>query len=198
MFAQVDRTLERSRGGLGIGLTLVKRLVQMHGGSIEARSEGLGLGSEFVVRLPVLAEKRDDYRPPVQADDEQTMPLRILVVDDNKDSAQSLALLLRLKGHETHLAYDGLAAVEMARRFRPEVVLLDIGLPKLNGYDACRQIRAQPWGRDIVILALTGWGQVEDRRKSKKAGFDEHMVKPVDHGALMQLLASLPARREAS
>lgn len=198
MFTQVDRTLERARGGLGIGLTLVKRLVEMHGGSIEARSEGLNFGSEFVVCLPISAEKRDDVRPPTQSANEQATPCRILIVDDNKDSAESLAMLLRLSGHETRLAYDGFEAVTIAKQFRPDVMLLDIGLPKLNGYDACREIRSQSWGRDILIVALTGWGQDTDRRKSKKAGFDEHMVKPVNHGALLQLLASFTSRREAS
>lgn len=198
MFAQVDRTLERSRGGLGIGLTLVKRLVEMHGGNIEARSEGLGLGSEFVVCLPMLVEKLESHSPPAQSADEQAVPRRILVVDDNKDSAESLAMLLRLTGHETRVAYDGLGAIEMAKQYRPDVVLLDIGLPKLNGFDACRQIRRQPWGEDIVIVALTGWGQDEDRRQSEKAGFDAHMVKPFDHVVLRQLLASLPSGREAN
>lgn len=198
MFAQLDRALERAHGGLGIGLTLVKRLVEMHGGRIEARSEGLGRGSEFLVRLPILAEERHAYQPPAGTLKEQAMPRRILIVDDNKDSADSLAMLLRLSGHETRLAYDGVAAVEMAQQFRPNVVLLDIGLPKLNGYDACRQIREQPWGADIVMLALTGWGQEEDRRKSKKAGFDEHLVKPLDHAVFMKLLASLPLRGEVN
>ncbi len=123
---------------------------------------------------------------------------RILVVDDNRDSAESLAMLLKLSGNETYTAYDGLQAVEAAATFRPEVVLLDIGLPKLNGYEAARKIREQPWGKGMVLVALTGWGQDEDRQKSRDAGFNDHMVKPVDHGALMKLLAELPAVESSS
>jgi PAS domain S-box-containing protein len=191
MFTQVDRTLERSRGGLGIGLTLVKELVERHDGSVEPSSAGPGQGSEFVVRLPILLERPEAGIPPPPPSRPPALSLRILVVDDNQDSAESLALLLRLTGHETELAYDGLAAVEAAERFQPDVVLLDIGLPKLNGFDACRRIREQPWGKRMVVVALTGWGQDEDRRKSKDAGFDSHLVKPVDHAALIELLAAL-------
>jgi PAS domain S-box-containing protein len=188
MFTQIDRTVERSQGGLGIGLTLVKRLVEMHDGTVTAHSEGPGKGSEFVVRLPILIEqpKHDTPKPAAVT----TAPLRrILIVDDNTDTASSLAMLLNLTGNETQTAHDGLQAVEAAEKFRPDVVLLDIGLPKLNGLDACRRIREQPWGKDMVMVAMTGWGQDEDRRKSKDAGFDSHMVKPVDYTALMNLLA---------
>jgi PAS domain S-box-containing protein len=196
MFTQVDRSLERSQGGLGIGLTLVLRLVEMHDGRIEARSDGPDQGSEFVVRLPLIQPPHE--RPP-QSDGLRTKALsgcRVLVVDDNKDSADSMGMLLRLKGNDVRLAYDGLKAVEVARTFRPELVLLDIGLPKLNGYDVARRIREQPWGRDVVLVALTGWGQDEDRRRSREASFDFHIVKPVDLVALEQLLAGLPATRE--
>jgi len=117
------------------------------------------------------------------------------VVDDNPDSVESLAMLLQISGNETHMAHDGLEAVEAAERFRPDVVLLDIGLPQLNGYDVCRRIREQPWGKTMVLIALTGWGQEEDRRQSKNAGFDAHLVKPVDYGALMELLTTLPAEQ---
>jgi len=200
MFAQVDRTLERSQGGLGIGLTLAKRLVEMHGGSLKAFSEGAGRGSEFVVRLPILIDKQREQQPAEPTGNEQPAPTarRILVVDDNPDSAASLAMLLKLTGNETYTAHDGLEAVEAAETFRPDVVLLDIGLPKLNGRDAARRIREQPWGKNMVLVALTGWGQDEDRRRSQESGFDHHMVKPVDYAALMKLLSFLPRSRGAS
>jgi PAS domain S-box-containing protein len=188
MFTQIDRTLDRSQGGLGIGLTLVKRLVEMHGGTVTASSEGPGKGSEFVVRLPILAE-RLQAETPGTAPATTVPPLRILVVDDNTDTAASLAILLNLAGHETRTAHDGLEAVATAEKFRPDVVLLDIGLPRLNGLDACRRIREQPWGKNTFLVALTGWGQEEDRRRSKDAGFDAHVVKPVDYSVLTSLLA---------
>jgi two-component system CheB/CheR fusion protein len=191
MFTQIDRSLDRSQGGLGIGLTLVKRLVEMHGGSVEAYSDGQGLGSEFVVRLPMLIEKPQTKTPEPTAEQTPAAAHRILIVDDNRDAATSLAMLLKMTGNETQTAHDGLAAVETAATFRPDVVLLDIGLPKLNGHDACRRIREQPWGKNMVLVALTGWGQDEDRRQSKDAGFDHHMVKPVDFADLMSLLAEL-------
>jgi len=191
MFTQIDRSLERSDGGLGIGLSLVKRLVELHGGTVSAYSEGLGYGSKFTVRLP-----REIEQPVIeslaQAPDTVTAKSagrRILVVDDNRDSATTLALLLKITGNETKTAFDGLAAIETAEAFRPQVILLDIGLPKMNGNDTCREIRKQPWGKDILILALTGWGQEEDRRKTAEAGFDDHLVKPVDHVALNQLIS---------
>jgi len=193
MFTQVDASRERAQGGLGIGLTLVKRLVEMHDGTVEARSEGPGRGSTFVVRLPVLGDMpKAAPRATPAAKERAAVARRMLVVDDNVDSAESLTMLLQVSGHETHTAHDGLEAVAAAERYRPEVVLLDIGLPSLNGYDAARRIREQPWGKDMVLIALTGWGQEADRRKSKDAGFDQHMVKPVDLDALMRLLASLP------
>ncbi len=157
MFTQVDRSLERSQGGLGIGLTLVKWLVELHDGSIEAKSEGEGRGSEFVVRLPILIEVPKARSPEPTAVKTPTQARRILVVDDNKDSATSLAMLLKIMGNEMNTAHDGLEALEAAERFRPEVVLLDIGLPKLSGHDVCRRIREQPWGKDMVLVALTGW-----------------------------------------
>jgi len=195
MFAQVDQSLERSQGGLGIGLTLARWLVELHGGSIEVISEGLDKGSEFIVRLPVTV---DQAPPPLPDKPEGVNGTRargrILIVDDNRDSAESLAEVLSLSGNETFVAYDGEKAVEAAERQRPDAILLDIGLPKINGFDACRRIRQNPWAENIVIIALTGWGQEEDRRKSAAAGFDGHLVKPVDLTELMDLLACLPQR----
>jgi PAS domain S-box-containing protein len=189
MFYQVDRSLERSHGGLGIGLTLVKRLVEMHGGTVEARSQGSDRGSEFVVRLPVLAEEPERAQEQAaEGDRAGTAARRILVVDDNRDSAESLALLLQVTGNEVRTAFDGLEAVEEAGRFRPDVVLLDIGMPKLNGYEAARRIRDEPWGKEMLLIAQTGWGQEEDRRRSQEAGFDAHLTKPVDHLKLLKLL----------
>lgn len=190
MFMQVDRTAERSQSGLGIGLTLVKRLVEMHEGSIEARSDGVGMGSEFVVRLPILSG------PSMVAGDgdgatTESTPRRVLIVDDNRDSADSLAMLLKLTHNEIYVAHDGLEALEEIETNRPEVVLLDIGLPKLDGHEVCRRVREQPWGKDIVFIALTGWGQEDDRRKSEEAGFNGHLVKPVDYDQLLKLLSKL-------
>jgi PAS domain S-box-containing protein len=193
MFTQVDTSLERSRDGLGIGLTLVKTLVEMQGGTVEAHSDGLGRGSEFVVRLPVAA---DAPRPSPRTAAPVTRAApgrRILIVDDSEDGAESLAMVLQLGGYETFKAHDGIEALEAAERLRPDAVLLDIGLPRLNGYEACRRIRKEPWGKNLLLVALTGWGQDEDRRRSREAGFDAHMVKPVDYDALMELLAELPA-----
>jgi PAS domain S-box-containing protein len=196
MFAQVNGSLERSQGGLGIGLTLVKRLVEMHGGRIEARSAGLGRGAEFLVHLPIVVGASDQGtlkekdEPPARQSS-----LRIVIVDDNRDGADSLVLLLRLVGNDTRTAYDGEEGVAVAGEFRPDVMLLDIGLPKLNGYEACRRIREQPWGKGIFLIAVTGWGQEEDRRRSREAGFDHHMVKPVDPQELMKFLAGLQQRK---
>jgi PAS domain S-box-containing protein len=180
MFTQVDPSLERAQSGLGIGLTIVKRLVEMHQGTIEALSAGPGHGSRFVVRLPVSADvgapETAVERKPLRSDGGR----RILVVDDNADALQSLAKMLRLLGHETYVARDGLEAVEVASIQKPEVVFMDLGMPRLNGFDACRQIRELPWAHAAVIVALTGWGNSEDRRRSAEAGFDQHLVKPVD------------------
>jgi two-component system, chemotaxis family, CheB/CheR fusion protein len=190
LFAQVDASLERSGSGLGIGLTIVKNLVEMQGGTVEAYSEGIGQGSEFVVRFPVSIATPEPCSPvPAFSKPAKTIARRILVVDDNRDSAKTLAMLLKATGHETHVAFDGLEAVKAAESFRPEVVLLDIGLPKLNGYETSITIREQPWGKDMLLVALTGWGQDDDRQKSKDAGFDVHLVKPVDYAVLTKLLA---------
>jgi PAS domain S-box-containing protein len=196
MFAQVDRSLERSQGGLGIGLTLVQELVEMHGGEVEALSAGPGRGSEFVVRLPILGSGGEGA-PAGEAVDPgvPTSNSRVLVVDDNRDAAESLAVLLRLHGCEVRTANDGLEAVAAASVFSPQLVLLDLGLPKLSGYDAARQIREQQ-GSGVVLIAVTGWGQDEDRRRSREAGFDHHLVKPVELGELQELLPRIvrPAR----
>jgi PAS domain S-box-containing protein len=198
MFTQVDSSLERSRDGLGIGLTLVKTLVEMHGGDVAVRSEGLGRGSEFTVRLPLATVPSVAAPASIAGKTGPIIPRRILIVDDSEDGAGSLAMLLELAGHQTHQAHDGVSALEAAGRIRPDVVLLDIGLPRMSGYEVCRRIRKEPWGQDVVLVALTGWGQEEDRQQSRDAGFDAHMVKPVDHDALERFLASLPAARNAS
>jgi signal transduction histidine kinase len=204
LFTQMDHSVEHSQGGLGIGLGLVRLLTEMHGGTVEAHSEGAGQGSEFVVRLPLLHRLAPDAPtststssssspvPPLGA----AMYRRILVVDDNLDAAETLAAILRLGGSEVVTAHDGLEAVAIAERFLPELVLLDIGMPRLNGYDAARRIRAAPWGRNMVLVAQTGWGQEEDRRRTRDAGFDGHLTKPVDHAKLAQLLTGNILRSE--
>ena len=191
MFRQADRTGGRSRGGLGIGLSLVRRIIEMHGGTVTAQSEGVGRGSEFIVRLPAIDASRVevDHRS-LQANG-QPPRRKILVVDDNADAAESLAALLRISGHDTRMAHDGHAAVETAEQFHPDVVFLDIGMPILDGHETAKLIRQQPWGKDMVLVALTGWGQSEDRRRSKDAGFNHHLVKPADPAVVEQLLASL-------
>jgi signal transduction histidine kinase/integral membrane sensor domain MASE1/ActR/RegA family two-component response regulator len=192
-FMQVDRSLERSRGGLGVGLTLVRRLVESHGGSVTARSDGLGRGSEFTVRLPPSARCAAPAAP-AAASPARTAGVaarRILVVDDNRDAATTLAALLRRKGDDVRLAFDGREAIEAAAEFQPQIVLLDIGLPAMNGFEVARHIRRTAAGASAVLVALTGWSQEEDRRRSREAGFDHHLVKPVDHPTLERLLASI-------
>ena len=169
MFAQVDTSLERSRDGLGIGLTLVKTLVEMHGGTVDVHSDGLGRGSEFVVRLPILSDTSIRLSQPAVSEPAPVVGRRILIVDDNEDGAESLAMLLQFSGHETHKAHDGVEAIEAAERLRPDAVLLDIGLPRLNGYEVCSRIRQEPWGKSLMLVALTGWGQEEDRHRSQRS-----------------------------
>ena len=202
MFVQLDGMPGRSGGGLGIGLALVRHLVEMHGGEVEAASRGPGLGSEFAVRLPTIAGAR---MPAVAgsvagvagvatADPATTLPRRILVVDDMPDNATSLTLLLRQLGHQVESAYGGLEALAAVQRLRPQIVLLDLGMPDLDGLQVCRRIRQFEWGADVILVALTGWGQEQDRRRAYEAGFDSHLVKPLDHGALEAMLAELGTR----
>jgi PAS domain S-box-containing protein len=197
MFTQVDTSLERSLTGLGIGLTLVKTLTEMHGGTVDVRSGGLGHGSEFIVRLPIAEGASLPVSTPTATPAVPTAPLRILIVDDNHDSADMLGMLLQFAGHETFAAHDGLAAVDAVAAHDPDVVLLDIGLPVLNGYEAARRIREQGGQkRRPLLVALTGWGQDADRRRSQEAGFDAHLVKPVDDAVLGRLPFELRAGRQ--
>ncbi len=197
MFSQVDRSIERSTGGLGIGLALVKGLVEMHGGSVSVECPEAGCGSTFTVRLPVLNIEADrTVRPSVQGEQRSASPKRrFLVVDDNRDAATSMAMMLRLFGHEVQTANDGLQAVEAAEQFRPDVILMDVGMPRLNGYEATRRIREQSWGHSVIIIALTGWGQDGDRAHSKDAGCNGHLVKPVNPTELNTLLSRLTAEQ---
>ena len=190
MFSQVDRSIERSTGGLGIGLALVKGLVEMHGGTVTVFSAGPGQGSTFTVRLPLAADDAETD-PPAEEAPAAGSRRRILVVDDNHDAAQSMAMMLQLLGNDVRTAHDGVSAVAAAERFRPDVILMDLGMPRLNGLDATRRIREQPWGTRVTIIALTGWGQDVDRKQSRLAGCDGHLVKPVHLPDLEKLLAQL-------
>jgi signal transduction histidine kinase/ActR/RegA family two-component response regulator len=201
MFAQVDRTLERSQGGLGIGLALVRKLVELHGGSVRAHSDGEGQGSRFVVRLPLASTApaaAAPAHPKIKAADDDACT--ILIVDDNLDSATSMSKLMELLGYRTLVAYDGVAAVEMVSRHRPDVTLMDIGLPVLNGRDAARKIRAMDGAPEMLLIAISGWGQERDIAKSREAGFDHHFVKPVDVARLADVIAAyrLSHKRSAS
>jgi CheY-like chemotaxis protein/anti-sigma regulatory factor (Ser/Thr protein kinase) len=193
-FAQADRLPERVQEGLGVGLTLVRSLAALHGGTVSVASEGPGRGSEFVVRLPCLPP-RANSAPSVSAApvaEPAGRRLRVLVVDDNEDSAESLALLLQMAGHEVKMAHDGPSALAAARAQRPEVVLLDIGLPAgMDGYEVAKRMRPEPGLQGAVIVAVTGFGQEEDRKRAARAGFDAHLVKPVDMQQLARLLASV-------
>jgi CheY-like chemotaxis protein len=190
MFFQTQDVLQRTQGGLGIGLAIVRHLVELHGGSVTVRSAGPNEGSEFTVRLPLSADQSIARSPSTKA--ESSSPTldgrRILVVDDNKDAALSLAGLLQLSGAEVHTAHDGEQALGLTAQMEFDVVILDIGLPEKNGYEVAREIRTLPWGPEAVLLALTGWGQAEDRALSKEAGFDHHLVKPVIPGDLLKIL----------
>jgi CheY-like chemotaxis protein len=195
LFYQGDRHAGAVPQGLGLGLTLVKRLVEMHGGSVEVTSEGDGRGARFGVWLPVL----DDAvapPPPQPREPLASGPWRILVADDNRDSADSLAMLLQLDGHQVRVAYDGEQALESAADGWPQVALLDIGMPHLDGLQVAARLRARPGGRDLVLIAATGWGQEEDRRRSMTSGFDAHLVKPLEPAALLRVMASLTAHAD--
>ena len=187
MFSQAVRSHELTEGGLGIGLSLVRGLVEQHGGSVEARSEGLGAGSEFTVRLPLAREAPAAALPERRAPSHSTRR-RILVADDNRDSADSLATMLSLMGHEAQAAYDGPDVIEKAAVYRPDVIVLDLGMPRMDGYEAARRIRKEPWSQGVLLVALTGWGQEEDRNRAKKAGFDHHLTKPASPEVLVHLL----------
>lgn len=193
MFTQVDRTQERAQGGLGIGLMLVKRLVEMHGGTVRAHSEGQGKGSAFVVRLPVTDIQQTAPSQPASAPSPATR--KVLVVDDNRDAVESLVAVLALEGHDATPAYDGLEAIALGEQVRPQVILMDIGMPGMSGHEACRHIRTLDWGKHATILALSGWGQEEDRRESMEAGFDAHLVKPVDMDVLLEMLSTIARQR---
>jgi CheY-like chemotaxis protein len=188
LFVQSTRSLDRIHGGLGIGLTLVRRLVQLHGGTVGVRSDGPGLGSEFTVRLPILAAPAAASTPSTSAAHEK--PRRILIVDDNEDSTRSMAILQKRRGHETRTAFTGPDAVAAAAEFLPEVVLLDIGLPGMDGFEVARRLRAMPALADAFLVAMSGYGSDEDRAQARLAGFDEYMVKPVDLDRLRELLRS--------
>lgn len=197
LFSQVDRSLDRTQGGLGIGLTVVHSLIEMHGGRVEAFSEGTGKGSEFVVHLPLMKQvgRAANASPfPIEEEESQLQPspyYRVLVVDDNVDSAESMTMLLKFAGHQVQMAFDGLSALRVARSFLPQVVLLDIGLPKMNGYEVASELRKENGLEKAVLIALTGYGQAEDRQRSKLAGFDHHLTKPVDYDRLSSLIDSL-------
>lgn len=189
MFTQVDGSLEKAQGGLGIGLSLVKGLVELHGGEVEAFSDGPGSGSEFVVRLPLFDPSADGHAAPQPVAAAASGRRKVLVVDDNHDAADSLAMMLRVMGHDVATAYDGRTALTLVEQQPPEIMLLDLGMPQLNGYEVCRRIRREPWGALVRIVALSGWGQEEDRRRSAEAGFDRHLVKPIALTDLQALLA---------
>ena len=197
MFYQVDRSIERSESGLGIGLTLTHRLAEMHGGRIEARSEGLGKGSEFIIYLPLLEEEEKSCHADAPSDAANAAAARrIAIADDNQIAVKSAAMLLQLLGCQVQTAEDGLAAIGVAKNFRPDAMLLDIGMPRLNGYDACRAIRELPGGEQMVLIAISGWGEDGARRRTQEAGFDAHMVKPVNYEDVLKLVDQLSSNRQ--
>jgi CheY-like chemotaxis protein len=199
MFSQLDSAIDRAEGGLGIGLALVKGLIELHGGSVEALSAGLGQGSEFIIRLPrtvvipgsVPSPQRVFTGGPVGG-------CKVLIADDNRDAADSLAMILKLSGYEVVLAYSGKEAITAALRERPEALILDIGMPDATGYEVAERLRQEPWGRSALLLAITGWGQEDDKKRAKAAGFDEHLTKPVDAGQVEQVLSAFLQQRTTS
>ena len=197
MFSQVEDAAVRSEGGLGIGLALVHGLTALHGGTVGARSEGLGRGSEFIVNLPIVTASTVTA-PPADTAVTTSVGRRVLVADDNQDAADSLAMLLEMGGHDVRVVHDGRAALSVAQSFRPDAVLLDIGMPQLNGYEVARALRQEPWGARITLIALTGWGQERDRQRAIDAGFDRHLTKPIDPDTLEALLSDGAQRRAGS
>jgi PAS domain S-box-containing protein len=194
LFTQGDSSLDRARDGLGIGLTLSRRLAELHGGTIEAHSEGVGRGSEFVVKLPTLLETAPPAGEPARAGGSAGRSLRILVVDDSEDTAETMGTLLEMAGHSIQVAHSGPAALEMAASFRPEAILLDIGLPGLDGYQVAQRLREDPALKGVALIAASGYGQEEDLRRSREAGIDHHLVKPIDLRELQDLLAAVGER----
>jgi CheY-like chemotaxis protein len=194
LFSQVDTAIERARGGLGIGLTLVQQLTEMHGGRVEVHSEGLGRGSEFRVclplRLPGAQEPDEEDGADARAPQPAARPCRALVVDDNRDSADTLAMMVELLGHEVRCLYDPHEVPAVVDEFAPDVVFLDVGMPGLSGYDLARVLRSADGGERLLLVAVTGWGQPEDRRRTRDAGFDRHLVKPADLAAIREICSS--------
>jgi signal transduction histidine kinase len=197
MFTQINNTLERAQGGLGIGLALVRHLVEMHGGSVVAKSAGAGQGSTFSIRLPMAAALPADESELPEGIAIASVRHRILVVDDNVDAAEMLAMMLDLSGHMTRTAFSGEDALRLSAEFRPEIVFLDIGLPGMDGYETARRFRAAPLLKDAFLIALTGWGGEEDRRRSREAGFDAHLTKPAESSVIVALLQKFEDRPEA-
>jgi CheY-like chemotaxis protein/two-component sensor histidine kinase len=191
LFSQAHPALERSEGGLGIGLALVRGLVGLHGGTVEAHSEGSNRGSEFIVRLPIGAESPAADAKPREDRCSSGAALKLLLADDNRDAAETCAMLLESEGHRVYQAHNGPQALELAERYRPDALLLDIGMPDMNGYELAKKIRSVEWGKQILLIAVTGWGQADDKRRAREAGFDHHLVKPIDIQQLRSLLAAL-------
>jgi CheY-like chemotaxis protein len=195
LFTQGERTLDRSQGGLGIGLTLVRRIVEMHGGTVEAMSAGAGQGSEFIVRIPAIESKPRTAAERKSSASTSNQQLRILVVDDNVDAAESIAMLLSMDGHDVRSVHDAQRALDLAAEFLPDLVLLDIGLPGMDGYEVARRLRSRAEITQTRLVAVTGYGQQEDRDRAREAGFDQHLVKPVEPDALNAVLGSVQAAK---
>jgi signal transduction histidine kinase len=198
LFTQVQSKAERPEGGLGIGLALVRRLTEMHGGAVAVHSDGPGAGTVVTLRLPVLSAERSPDAEPAAAEAPPVAPRRILVADDNDDAARSLALQLQMAGHDVRTAFDGVEALALADQFEPQVVLLDLGMPRLDGFETAREMRRRPWGAGTTLIALTGWGQPHDRQRTDDAGFDVHLVKPVSADHLFQAIAAGPTPRPSA